>query len=62
MKDVEQHKNILDGGMVLGGTAYVTLAEHLPIIIGFLTAVLFAARIYIAIQEIRLNKKKLDDE
>ena len=57
---IEQKTNMTDGALVAGGGAYVMMAEHLPIIIGILTAILFAGRIIIAIQEYKINRKVLE--
>ncbi len=64
MKDAAQQKiaHGIDGGMVLGGAAYVSFADALPFIIGLLTAILFIIRIAVAIQEWRLNRRKLKQE
>jgi len=63
MKEIIQHKsNIFDGSMVAGGTVYTAFSSNIPVIIGVLTAVLFLIRIVIAIQEYRLNKRKLKGE
>ena len=61
MKGAEHKSHIFDGGLVTGGAAYTMLAESLPIVIGLLTAGLFIMRIIIAVQEYKLNKKKLDE-
>jgi hypothetical protein len=62
MKELVQQKGgqVFDGGMVLGGTAYATFAESLPVVIGALTAILFIIRIAVAVQEYRINKRSLE--
>jgi hypothetical protein len=63
MKDIIQQKggHFFDGGMVLGGTAYASFAESLPILIGALTAILFVIRIAVALQEYKINKRSLEN-
>jgi hypothetical protein len=63
MKDILPQKggHFFDGGMVIGGAAYASFAENLPILIGALTAILFVIRILVAIQEYRINKRSLEN-
>jgi len=57
-----QKSSAADGGMVIGGIAVAKFATILPITISVLTVTLFVARILVAYQEYKINKKILADK